>query len=106
MKLNNEKWLACVVKACKDTKAQPTSGVVCAIATLRYVRDEMLEQVKGSATEKDDSAIIGDFFNGADGLIKAVIEAKQLNGFASNASAAAKAAKLETRAVDMVNLSA
>ena len=92
MKLNIENWTEKYLpQAVKDCKCQPSAGIATAVATMRYVRDEMLKEVA-----EDDKPIVLDFFNGEDGIIQQLAKAKTLNGFACNASAAAKAAKLET----------
>lgn len=98
MTFNKEQWISAIKKSVADTKMQPSAGLPCAIATLRLIRDAMLAEVS-----ENDKPIVLDFFNGEDGFIQAVIKAdanEGLVGFASNASAAAKAAKLESKAVE------
>ena len=93
-KFDKNIWAAALKKAVADiSPAKPTAGLPCAIASIRLVRDLMLEEVS-----EDDKPIITDFFNGKEGFIQAVLKADsegELCGFASNASAAAKAAKLD-----------
>ena len=60
----------------------PSDGIVCCHATLKYLADEM-KDIKGA------QQFLAEFY-------KSCFEAKSLSGFASNASAAAKACKLTT----------
>lgn len=100
MKLNIETWTKTYLpKAVSDCKCKPASGIATAVATCRYIRDEMLKEVKD-----EDKPIVLDFFNGEDGLIQQLAKAKTLNGFASNASAAAKAAGLSTESENVSDL--
>jgi hypothetical protein len=86
MKLNSEKWVAAFKQAAADLKeaigSKPSSGEVCAVATLRVVRDALIESKAGDA-----SKLKAEFSE----LIQAC-QKEKLQGFASNASAAAKAA--------------
>lgn len=111
MKLNNEKWLAAVKKAVVDTKMQPSSGLVCAIASLRVVRDGLLDDVGFDASKPDsDSPEAMAIRDGVNELIKHLTgqltqgKALLLQGFCSNASAAAKAAGVESGAVQLAGL--
>jgi hypothetical protein len=113
MKHNKDNWIAALKKAVKDVNMPPTSGLPCAIASARIIRDGVLADcAKGEVTVKDA--------NGKDKVVKAKpLDATQIElvkasvleliqdlgrpdckvaGFASNASAAAKAAELETSA--------
>jgi hypothetical protein len=102
MTFNKDNWLAGLKKAVQDLKAQPTAGLPCAVAVCRHIRDAMLEEVS-----EDDKAIVNDFFNGEDGFIRAIANAEakgDLCGFACNASAAAKAAKIESATKSAVDI--
>lgn len=111
MILNNEKWLAAVKKAVVDTKMQPSSGLVCAIASLRIVRDGLLDDVGFDVNNPEsDSPEAMAIRDGVNELIKhltgQLIQGKvpMLNGFCSNASAAAKAAGVGGSAVQLAGL--
>ena len=89
MKLNQTAFIANITKVVTATKMQPSSGTVCAIASIMTVRDEFL----ASGIAKDDKdvadAIKAEFAE----LIQAIADPKaKLQGFCGNASAAAKAA--------------
>lgn len=90
MKLSLEKWESAFRKALAD---QPACGaadqVVCAVATLRYLRD-------GLAAAIPDSA--GDIAKEMNEIIREVSAGAKLNGFASNGSSAAGAFKLKGEA--------
>ena len=64
----------------------PSSGLVCAIASVAYIRDEVLAMPEWNE-EKIQAAF--------QALIKSLVEAKTTGGFASNASQAAKFAELD-----------
>lgn len=97
MVYNKAKWIAEVKKAVADLKAEnsPTSGKVCAVATLRYVRDSLVDDVVGNKPKtewsEEDQIVVETITTALNALIK-VVSAKTEDGFASNASAAAKAA--------------
>lgn len=104
MKLNNEKWLAAVVKASKDLpQCGSSDGAVCALATLRIVRDALIEDIATSGadakpeTVKANAELAEEIKTSFSEMIQQVTSGAKLQGFASNASAAAKAAKLETK---------
>ena len=101
MKHNNDKWIAAYQKAFADlSKAGiakgASEGVVCAVATVRVIRDSLLAEFK---PDDENADIIKTALNE---LLQDVQGAK-LSGFASNASAAAKAAKLEDKQVSALN---
>lgn len=82
MKLTKEIWKAAIIKAAEDCKANhsakgPSEGIVCAIASLRVLRD-----VYG-LDKKAISEVIGD------------IQGESLMGFLCNASGAATMAGLK-----------
>ncbi|HEY5960949.1 MAG TPA: hypothetical protein VIV60_30545 [Polyangiaceae bacterium] len=93
MLLKKETWIAAYKKAVVDLKAKPTSGLVCALATLRVIRDGICDDL---GKDSDESASVrksmGELIQQIQGGPKR--ESFDLNGFASNASAAGKAAGL------------
>ena len=100
MLYNKDKFVAMYKKVVEQTKQKPSSGVVCAIATLLVIRDGMVENLGGdNGKAKDECAAIRGEINE---LVKQLTgkDAPELAGFACNASAAAKAAgyKGETQA--------
>ena len=87
MTFNATQWKETLV----DIKAKlpsldPSSGLVCAIASCAYIRDEVLAMPEWNE-EKIQAAF--------QSLIKSLVEAKTTGGFASNASQAAKFAELD-----------
>ena len=86
MKYQKEQWIAAYKKAVNDLNTdKPTSGLPCAIASLRCIRDWLLaENAKPTpeSIKKSFSEMIQEF-----STAKGVDD-----GFLSNASAAAKAA--------------
>ncbi len=87
MKLNNEKWVADYKQAFKELGQKgcgPADGIVCILATLRYLKRGLTE----------DAVAKVDVEKGFAELFKDCYEGKP-QGFASNASAAMKAAKIE-----------
>lgn len=99
MKHNKDTFIAALKQAVKDTQQPPTSGLPCAIASLRVVRDGLIKNAVIAKDPKMVDAIKAEFSE----LIKSLCapDAK-LAGFASNASAAAKAAELETKQTSTV----
>jgi hypothetical protein len=107
MKFDKEKWIAMYKKTVKDMGTKKaTAGNVCAVASLRYLRDNMVDDVFGDKplaqyTDEDNAELcmIKDFFNEGIEFFSKVEKAKWVNGaeagFLSNASAAAKAAGFE-----------
>lgn len=98
-------------KAVLDTNMQPSSGLVCAIASLRMIRDGLLDDVgfdvmKPESDSPEAMAIregINELIQHIAGQIKGE-KMPVLNGFASNASAAAKAAGLATDVVKLAGI--
>ena len=86
--IEKEAWIAAYRKAQQDTNAPASSGKVCAIATTRHLRDLMLERGNGKPMTPEQ---IKEFFKQ---LITGFSHDGVEWGFASNASAAAKAAGL------------
>lgn len=82
MKFNAEKWEEAYKAAAAAMPLQGSSdGIVCIRATMKYIADGL----------KEDKIDVSKSFKE---LWSSVNEAKTLSGFASNASAAAKACKL------------
>lgn len=101
MKFDKTVWIASFTKAVKDLpKNGASDGIVCALATVRTIRDGIINDVTGGKpqTEWDESQ--NDTVNAVKDSLNELI--KQLTstgkaeaGFASNASGAAAAAKLK-----------
>lgn len=95
MKLNKDKWIADVKRTANDKKIGnkgPTSGKVCAIATLRYIRDNLIDDIYGSTPSEEDAGAVEAIKESFLEMIQAIAKDGVDYGFASNASAAAKAA--------------
>lgn len=88
MQFSKEKWIAAYKQAVNDTKRPATSGANCALATLRYIRDGLCDDI-GEKSEEDKAfcATIRECINEMIPQMQ-----KDIAGFASNASAAGKAA--------------
>lgn len=105
MQYDKAKWVAAVQKAIADLKTdKPTAGKVCSVATLRYVRDGLLADFAGlfpkdKETQNDCENAIKDSLNE---LIKQVSTDTD-SGFASNSSAAAKAAGHKAEATSLAS---
>lgn len=103
MKHNKDQWLANGKKVVSELQATPTSGLPWAIATVRTVRDGIIADIKANDklkkqfTSELEEAVKASCLELIHDLGKANGEGK-LAGFACNASAAAKAAELETSA--------
>src|SRR5437899_12969938 len=84
MVYSKEKWIAALKKAIADTKHEdrPTTGLPCAIASVRYVRDGLLDDI-GNAV--DDQAIRETVKDCCNELIKQLSKEGSKDGFASNA---------------------
>ena len=100
MKLNNEKWIANLKKVVAQTKWQASSGQACAVATVMTIQQGMLDDVGES--DCPEAAVVRE-------SLKELVEhlalpETKLQGFASNASAAAKAAGLESKQVAVAML--
>ena len=91
MLLDKAKWTATLNKVIEKTKAKPSSGVACAVATIQYISKGLQEDIgQGDDDAKAQCETIKDCLGE---LMKQCQQADQdLYGFASNASAAAKAA--------------
>jgi hypothetical protein len=100
MKISKDSWVAEFKATAEKLKAKhgPSDGVVCAIATLRYLRNEILSQDIGaepaSGNENIAYARVA-ITDGINELAKQILGGEKLFGFASNASAAAGAAGLK-----------
>jgi len=106
MVYKKDSWIAAYTKAVKDLNTEkPTSGLPCAVATLRYVRDGILDdiaQLKDKKLQADITLYVKDSINA---LVAALAKAGGVDdGFASNASAAAKAAGFKSEAEKIVAL--
>jgi hypothetical protein len=95
MLLDKTKWTATLNKVIEKTKAKPSSGVACAVASVKYIADGLCDDI-GQADE-DAKAICTTIRECLGELAKQLQQSEQdLYGFASNASAAAKAAGHKT----------
>ncbi|SRR6266702_508383 len=105
MKYNKEKWIAAYQKTVKDLNTTAaTQGRICSSATVRVIRDGVIEEVisaykKGDTTE-DVRLMLKDAFN----ELLAEVSKETNDGFASNASAAAKAAGFKSTSETVVGL--
>ena len=98
MQYKKETWVATYKKVVEKVAAsEPTSGRACAVASVIYMRNALIDDIIGedltttwTAGEVKDA--IADSFGE---LLKAV-NAETKDGFLSNASAAAKAAGFKT----------
>lgn len=88
MVYKKDSWIAAFKKAVEDLNtSKPTSGLPCAIASLRVIRDGVLADCKSK--KFDEQTIKASFGE----MIKEFSNAGAVSdGFLSNASAAAKAA--------------
>lgn len=94
MKYDKAKWIAAYNKAMQDLKsAKPTEGRICAIASVRVIRDGLIDDIVGDGKKasKDDLAFVDTIKESCLELINQLRLGAE-DGFASNASAAAKAA--------------
>lgn len=108
MQFSNEQWKTAYKKAVADMRAQnmPTSGIVCAVASIRVIRDGLIDDIAGDkpieSLPSDDRAVVETIQESFSELLKHVqgrldgVDKPELAGFASNASAAAKAAGFKT----------
>ena len=98
MKLQNEKWMETFKAAVKQfSPGTPANGEACAIASIRDVRDGIKEKMLAA---KIDAKVIAIVESECLELMKNLCESTtKLQGFASNASAAAKAAGFESAVV-------
>lgn len=106
MQFNVEKWETAYKKAASDLKGNgPSDGIVCVLATLRYIRDGVIaedmtpsaEVLKSKPQLKDSVEYAVDALKaGLTELYETVNGAKTISGFASNASSAAKACELKS----------
>jgi hypothetical protein len=107
MKYSKEQFLAYIVSTVKlmNTK-RVTQGKVCAVASLRYIRDGLIDDLYGVKAGEKGTGDAADSVEAMRMCFKELID--QVNkegadsGFASNASAAAKAAGLATGEKDVV----
>ncbi len=95
MKLDGAKWIESYKKAhgvLKEKGCGPSDGIVCILATLNYIKAGLVaDQAKPVAKDAKPMTLQESFQE----LFKDCYEGKP-QGFASNASAAMKAAKLES----------
>ena len=104
MTYNETKWIAAYQKAVKDLGTnKPTGGLPCAIASLRYIRDELLnDHTKAGKLIPITGETVRVAFSD---LLKEITTAKGVDsGFLSNASAAAKAAGFATSEEKLASL--
>jgi hypothetical protein len=97
MQYKKDKWIETYKKVVEKVAAsEPTSGRACAVASVVYLRNALLDDVGDSgdppATMDEFKQIVRECF---DELLKEV-NAETKDGFLSNASAAAKAAGYKT----------
>lgn len=94
MKINGKEWLEAVKKSYADQResgAKPASGEVCAVASLRCVRDWLLAEIKPAKPDEDKwRKAFRELINDC--------QTAKLQGFASNASASASAAGYKAEA--------
>ena len=99
MRLNTDKWKAALLKAIADMPSQkPTAGIPCAVATIRLIRDGLVDDIGGNnpklMEDADVQAQCATIRDGCNELIQHICgtldknNMPSLNGFASNASAA------------------
>lgn len=97
MRINEDKWKAAYVSSWEACKAGlvatgPSDGVVCAVASIRLIRDGLIDDV---GADQPEAQAIKD---GLNELIEQITEyGHRLVGFASNASAASAACKLKDK---------
>jgi hypothetical protein len=106
MVYKKESWIASYKKAVTDTAQKPSSGMVCALATLRVIRDGICDDIGQS--DEQSKLFCEDVRASMNELIKQITKGETVHGFASNASAAAKAAGFagEASALEQAGLDA
>lgn len=109
MKYDKAKWIATVQKAVVDLKAAtPSAGKPTAIAAIRYMRDGLLDDIAGGRKPEDldeaEKDSIQSIKDGMNELIAQISKDGASEGFASNASAAAKAAGFKSTSDAMVEV--
>jgi len=110
MKLSTDKWKAAYPKALTDLqKLNPTigasDGVVCAVASLRVIRDELKASLPADKDEELTVADVEELVHKQFGELITQLSgsgAPKLAGFASNASSAAAACGLKVAAISAV----
>jgi hypothetical protein len=102
---NKEQWPAAIKAAVKDTGAKPSSGVPCAVASVRYLRDNLVAAFAAAKPKTLDESLklIKAEFNELLGIFTDPKQGVE-QGFLSNASAAAKAAGFATEAEAITRL--
>lgn len=105
MVYNKTKWIAQVKKAVADLgkNAKPSAGLPTAIATIRFIRDGLCDDI-GEADD-EAKAICTTVKDCCNELLKQLSSKGVEDGFASNASAAAKAAGFKSTSESLVELS-
>ena len=92
MKLNGEKFIGNLKKVVEKTGWQASSGQACALASIMTIKQGMFDSL-GNDVKSPELKFVE---NELDELAKEIANPKsKLMGFASNASAAAKAAGFE-----------
>ena len=97
MTFNQDTWKATYIQAAKDSKGHGASdGIVCVLATLRYIRAGLVDDIAGITPDKintladeHDRANCESIVESLTELFKSCQGASKLGGFASNASGAA-----------------
>ena len=96
MQIKKDSWVAEFKTTAEKLKAKhgPSDGVVCAIASLRYLRAGLMDDVGADKSPEAEYARTA-ITEGINELAKQIMGGEKLFGFASNASAAAGAAGLK-----------
>lgn len=101
MQYKKDAWIKMFQKTVTDLSTDkvacpPSSGMPAAIAAIRYIRDGLVADVIGTKKPEEltegDNDTINAIKDGCNELIKAINKDGAQDGFASNASAAAKSA--------------
>lgn len=93
MKFNADQWKAAYKKAASDLSSQGSSdGIVCVLATLRYIQNGICDDIGGGKPEQDETC---QAIRECIAELWADCKSAKLAGFASNASSAAAACGLK-----------
>lgn len=92
MKLNKTDWINTIKEVVAKTQQKPSSGVVCAIASIITIRDGILADMPNLSADDAEKITAS-----CKELMKQVAS-ESTYGFAANASAAAKAAGFDSEA--------
>ncbi len=90
MLFSKDKWIATFKAVVEKTKADPSSGQACAIATVKLISDGLCDDI-GDKSD-DDKALCATVRECLQELVGQIRKGEKLAGFGSNASAAAGAA--------------